>query len=129
MDSKGEYDQVLIFYFKSLEIEQKFYPEIHSNVAITYESIGLVFYSLGEYDLALEYLFKSLEIEKEDLPENHPDIAITYSNIDSVYKSKSEYEKALEYFFLQNRMEILVLFFIQKVNSTKLLKIFLNKSI
>jgi tetratricopeptide (TPR) repeat protein len=95
---RGEYEEAITFYEKSLEIYKKTLPPNHPNLAKCYGNIGLVYYSMGEYSKALSYYEKDLEISQQSLPSNHPDLAASYMNIGSVYYSMGEYSKALSYY-------------------------------
>ena len=94
---QGKYEEAAKYNHKSLEIKKKGLPVDHPHLAITYNSIGMVCYSMGEYTKALEYNQKSLEIRKKSLPVNHLDLATSYNNIGGVYQDMGEYTKALEY--------------------------------
>jgi tetratricopeptide (TPR) repeat protein len=97
-DDQGEYAEALIFYEKTLEIEQKTLPSNHPNLAISYNNIGNVYNNMGEYSKALSYYEKALEIYQKSLPPNHPNLATSYNNIGLVYDNMKEYSKALSYY-------------------------------
>ncbi|CAF4280173.1 unnamed protein product, partial [Rotaria sordida] len=62
----------------------------HSDLAQSYNNIGLVYYNMGEYSKALSSHERSLEIKKIALPPNHPDLAKSYNNIGMVYDNMGE---------------------------------------
>ncbi|CAF1458504.1 unnamed protein product, partial [Adineta steineri] len=52
-DDKGQYDQAICFYEKSLEIKQKILPENDASLATCYNNIGGVYKNMGDYSKAL----------------------------------------------------------------------------
>ena len=51
--NQGEYKEAITFYEKSIEIEKKVVPLRHSNLANSYDSIGMVYNNMGENSKAL----------------------------------------------------------------------------
>jgi tetratricopeptide (TPR) repeat protein len=96
--AQGQYKEAIIFYEQSLEIDQKYLPPTHPNVATSYNNIGLVYDSMGEYSKALSSHEKALEIRQKTLPPTHPILASSYNNIGIVYRKMGEYSKALSYY-------------------------------
>ncbi|CAF1356566.1 unnamed protein product [Adineta steineri] len=96
--NQGEYDEALKFYKKSLEIQQKYLPPNHPNLALCYKRIGLVHNNMRKYAKALSSYEKALEIQQNSLSANHPDLASSYSDIGKVYNDMEEYSKALSYY-------------------------------
>ena len=97
-DDQEKYREAIEFYEKSLEIEQKYLPSTHPDLAASYNNIGTVYKNMNKYKQALSYYQKVLEIQQMTLSTNHPNLATTYSNIGAVYDEMNEYEKALEYY-------------------------------
>ncbi|CAF3749208.1 unnamed protein product [Rotaria socialis] len=95
--NQGEYQQVVTFYEKDLEISQKTLSADDPELAARYNNIGAVYKNMGEYSKALEYYEKSHEIWEISLPPTHPNLATSYNNIGAVYYNMGEYSKALEY--------------------------------
>ncbi|CAF4594239.1 unnamed protein product [Rotaria socialis] len=93
--NQGEYQQVVTFYEKDLEISQKTLSADDPELAARYNNIGAVYKNMGEYSKALEYYEKDLEITKKALPPTHPDLATSYNNIGQLYEGMEEYSKAL----------------------------------
>ena len=95
---KGEYEEAITLYEKSLEIYKKNLPPNDSRFAASYTNIGVVYDNMGEYSKALSYYEKDLEISQKSLPSNHPDLGASYTNIGIVYDSMGEHAKALSYY-------------------------------
>ncbi|CAF1503160.1 unnamed protein product [Adineta steineri] len=95
--SQGKYEKALIFYEKSLAIDQKTLPTNHPHLANSYNNIGAVHADMGNYSKALLSHEKALEIKQQSLPPNHPDLACSYENIGLVYDSMRTYLEALSF--------------------------------
>ena len=96
--SKADYREALKFYQKASEIQQKYLPPNHSDLATTYNNIGFVHKSMGEYSKALEFYQKTLDIRQNSLPPNHPDLAQIYNNIGQMHENMGAYSKALDFY-------------------------------
>ncbi|CAF1337668.1 unnamed protein product [Adineta steineri] len=92
---QGEYQEALIYYEKSLAIDQKTLPSNHLNLAFSYNNIGLVYDDMGDYPKALTYYEKALAIKQQSLPSNHLNLGASYNNIGVVYDNMGDYPKAL----------------------------------
>jgi tetratricopeptide (TPR) repeat protein len=95
---RGEYEEAITFYEKSLDIKQKTLPPNDLSFASTYNNIGMVYDTMGDYPKALLSHEKALEIQKQSLPLNHPNLATSYNNIGIVYQNMGDYPKALSYY-------------------------------
>ncbi len=106
---QSKFDDVLIYWKKTLKIQVELLGEKHVDVAWCCNALGIIYKNKFEHDKALEYYFRSLEIYKELLGESHTRVATIYNNIGILYKNKSEYDKALQYYFksLEIRKELL----------------------
>ncbi|TET90784.1 MAG: tetratricopeptide repeat protein [Methanomassiliicoccales archaeon] len=91
---KGEYDEALEHYEKSLEIMSMMGDE--EGVARSLNNMGNVYLHRGEYDKALEQFHKSLGIAEKsgDLGL----IARFLGNIGALHHHKGEYDKALQHY-------------------------------
>jgi tetratricopeptide (TPR) repeat protein len=94
-DDRGEYQQAIRFYEKSLEIEQRSLSPNYPNRAMSYNNIGVVYKNMNDYPKALLFYEKALAIRQQSLPPTHPDLATSYNNIGVVYDSMGDYPKAL----------------------------------
>jgi tetratricopeptide (TPR) repeat protein len=97
-NAQGQYKEAIIFYEKSLEIDQKTLPPTHLNLAGSYNNIGLVYRKMSKYSKALSYYEKALEIQQKSLPPTHLDLGGSYNNIGMAYYNMGEYSKALSYY-------------------------------
>ncbi|CAF1395930.1 unnamed protein product [Rotaria sordida] len=103
--NKGQYQEAVAFYEKSLEIKRKTLSEDHPSLANTYNNIGLAYKNMGDYSKAVEFNKKTIKIKEKALSPNDPDLALSYNNIGGMYKNMGDYSKALE--FYQNSHKIL----------------------
>jgi tetratricopeptide (TPR) repeat protein len=94
-DDQGEYQEAIIFYEKSLAINQQSLPPNHPDLASSYNNIGTVYAKMSDCPKALSYYEKALAIKQQSLPPNHPDLASSYNNIGMVYHNTGDYPKAL----------------------------------
>ena len=76
----AQYREALKRHFMALVLDQQKHGENHSDVATSYNSIGLVYENLGEPEKALEFYQKALNIRLQVYGKNHP-------NVQSVLKS------------------------------------------
>jgi tetratricopeptide (TPR) repeat protein len=97
-DDQGEYADAIIFYEKSIKINQEILSPTHLDLTASYNNIGKVYRKMKDYPQALSYFEKALEIRREVLPSNHPDLAVSYNNIGLVHSNMGEYSKALLYY-------------------------------
>ncbi|MHA2251003.1 MAG: tetratricopeptide repeat protein [Candidatus Kariarchaeaceae archaeon] len=91
--TRGELDESLLFFEKSLNIRKELGDEIE--IAAIYNNIGLVYFNKGNYELALEYNNKSLSIRQE--VGHKQDIATSFNNIGVIYHEQGELDQALFY--------------------------------
>ncbi len=79
--NKGDKDKALKYYEVALEIDKKFYPNEHPDVAIDYNNIGAVLAYKGNFDKAIDNYKKALSIEKRFHGEEHPNLVFCYHNL------------------------------------------------
>ncbi len=97
-DSKGEYDRVIEYFEKALEILRDVFGEMHPEMAIIYDHLGKAYASEGDYDSAIKYYKKMLEIELKASGGDSSQIAKGYDNLGKAYFFKGDYDKALEFY-------------------------------
>jgi tetratricopeptide (TPR) repeat protein len=95
---KGDYDQAIKFYNKSLSIKIANFGENYSDVAKTYNNIGVIYMDKGKYSQAIEILNRALTIWLSTFGENHPHVTATYNNIGYSYMRNGNYDQALEFY-------------------------------
>ncbi len=92
--SKGEFDDALRNYEKSLEVMEGI-SELRG-IAAALNNMGIVYHRKGEQDKALDFYGRSLMlVEKIGYKQN---MATTLNNIGNVYLNKGRPEKALEFY-------------------------------
>ncbi|CAF2109290.1 unnamed protein product [Rotaria magnacalcarata] len=101
---KGQYQEAIAYYEKSIEIKRDTVEEDNTSLALTYNDIGLVYSTIGDYAKALEFNEKSQKIYEKGLPPNHPDLATSYNNIAAVHYKMDDYSKALEFYEKSNQI-------------------------
>lgn len=67
---------------------------MNSNIAITYNNLGSVYWRLKQYDNAIKYTQKSLNIYKRIYGEKHPNFALEMANLASILADMGDLEKA-----------------------------------
>ncbi|MCP4346204.1 MAG: tetratricopeptide repeat protein [Desulfobacterales bacterium] len=97
-DMLGDYQKVIKWTEKALELDLKNFGDNHPNVAIRYNNLGGAYNSLGEYGKAIGYFERALDIIKENYGEQHPHVAGSYNNLGMTYDSLGEYGKAIGYY-------------------------------
>jgi tetratricopeptide (TPR) repeat protein len=81
---KGDYSKALSSHEKALEIEQKSLPPNHPDLATSYDSIGLVYYTMGDYSKAILFFERAVDIGQRSLPANHPNLQKWKKNLETV---------------------------------------------
>ena len=91
---KGNYDEALGYYQRSLEILE----EINNIKGMTkaYNNMGIIYKNQGNEKKALEYYHKCLKISEEIGDKKA--IAKAYSNIGNIFRGQGNHKQALEYY-------------------------------
>ncbi len=92
--NKGNLSQALMYYQKSLKIQQEFGE--NKGVSTTLNNIGLIYKNQGDIPKALDYYHKALKI-REEIGDKYG-IAQSFNNIGFIYNNLNNIPKALEYF-------------------------------
>jgi len=79
---------------KALKLAKK--NNLNSNIARSYNIIGISLHKRGEYAKALENYLKTIKISEEIEDENR--IASTKNNIGAIYERIADFDKALQYY-------------------------------
>lgn len=93
-ENRGEYEQALDWYRKSLVIEEELGNR--DGMASSYHHLGIVAQELGDYDQALDWYQKSLAL-KEELG-NRAGIASSYHQLGIVAQGRGDYDQALDWY-------------------------------
>jgi CHAT domain-containing protein/tetratricopeptide (TPR) repeat protein len=95
---KGNLDLALFNFNKALNVFRSVYQtEKHTDVAMSYNSIGEVYERLSNYKKAYEYYEKALSIRLNIFGERHVNVAKGYNNIGSIERIQKNYTDAAEY--------------------------------
>lgn len=81
----GQYDQALKYTKIQLDIDQKSLPDIHPFRALTYSSIGKLYYHIGDFTQAMIFQRKALEIRQKLYPADHLDVIDSWAEIAVLY--------------------------------------------
>ncbi len=103
---KGDYDNAIAFYLKSL----KKFEELRDKqgMSVSYNNIGIIYDNKGDYDKAIAFYFKSLDIteyilsEAKELSEKQnaqKGMSNSFANIGIIYEEKGDYDKAIAFYF------------------------------
>ncbi|MDF2966160.1 MAG: hypothetical protein K0Q51_1548, partial [Rickettsiaceae bacterium] len=98
---KGNYEQAIECYNKSLFINLKNYQLNPDNYGVAINSCNLakVYGHMGDYEKAIEYYNGALDIFLKDYNKSFifDKIGIIMSSLGVIYRNKGEYEKAIQY--------------------------------
>jgi tetratricopeptide (TPR) repeat protein len=94
----GKYNFAKKYYFKALEIREKILPVNHPDLAVSFNSVGVILRINGDYKDAEHCFKKALEIRKVALGEDHSDYAMTLNNLGSLNKIMGDYQAAEQYY-------------------------------
>ncbi|CAF1467839.1 unnamed protein product [Adineta ricciae] len=96
--NQGKNDEALLFYDKSLEIQQRTLVTDHILLITTHSSIGLVHDHMASYSTALQSYEKALQVMRENLfnPNSHM-WATIHNNIAMLYERMGNYSKAVQF--------------------------------
>ncbi|CAF1261586.1 unnamed protein product [Didymodactylos carnosus] len=97
LDRAGNYAQAMVEYEKTLAMQQRLFPEGHSDLGETLGGIGLVYDNMGKYDLSIEKHLQALAMGEKTLPKDHVHIAEALNNVGLCYFKMGKSDLALEY--------------------------------
>ncbi|CAF1044322.1 unnamed protein product [Adineta ricciae] len=96
--NRGEYQKAIVYYEKSLAINENSLSSTDPELAKSYNNIGNVYFNVGDHRRALQSHEKALAILQQALVPNHPTLASLYNNIGAVYSMTGDCGKALSYY-------------------------------
>ncbi|CAF1447003.1 unnamed protein product [Adineta ricciae] len=106
---KGQYEEAITLFRKSLELRLMSSSPNHPHVASYYNNIGAAYSHMGDYPKALSSYKQALKIQLQSLPPNHPHVASSYNNIGNAYSHMGDYPKALSSYEQALKIHILSL--------------------
>ncbi|KAA1243213.1 tetratricopeptide repeat protein [Aquimarina sp. RZ0] len=83
---------------KAKEIRLKIFDSTHTEVALSYNSMGHILKEQDKFEDAMEYYQKALEIQLSNFADNDYRVADCYHNIGTIHRIMAKYEKALEFY-------------------------------
>ena len=92
------YDKAIKSYERALKIYLESPNKSYSNIATSYDNLGVVWLSKEDYDKAIDYQEKALEIRLELPHENIEDVALSYNNLGTSFHLKRDYNKSIIYY-------------------------------
>lgn len=99
VSQKGKYKEATHNYLQALRLYKES-PEEGSNVATTYNRLGLLHDDMEEYQKSISYFMEGITFLENNPPKSGTDVFnlfITYSNLGSVYQKTDSLDKALHY--------------------------------
>ena len=96
--AQGKYAEAVIYYEKSIGIQEKQIPPDDRDLAMSYNNIGSAYFSMGDCVKALSSHEKALAIRQQSLPPTHPELAMSYHSIGNVYDYMGDYSEALLFY-------------------------------
>lgn len=94
----GDYKRAIGYFEQALAIDKKSFADVHPNVAIRLNNIGMAWQGLGDYKRAIGYYKQSLGIDKKFFGDEHPKVAIRLNNIGLAWQDLGEYKRAIGYY-------------------------------
>ncbi|CAF4539185.1 unnamed protein product [Rotaria sp. Silwood2] len=92
---RKNFDQALILFHKTWEIQLKCLPPVHTQTAILYNSLEHTYLGKNNYYEALQMYKKALEIGQQCWPSTHPEISQAHGNIGNICRLLKDYTRAL----------------------------------
>jgi tetratricopeptide (TPR) repeat protein len=89
-----KYNQAEVFYLSALELNELFFGNNHSSIAVCLNNLALIREAQGRYQEAESFYLSSLEMYECLLGKEHPFIATSLNNLAILYRSQRNYEKA-----------------------------------
>ncbi|ETO10488.1 hypothetical protein RFI_26889 [Reticulomyxa filosa] len=97
-DDKGQYDQAINFYKKSLHILLLLFGIQFSIVAQIYHNLGIAYYYKGQYDVSISFYQKSLNIRNNIFQNLNKDIGGSCWNLGLSFEQKGDIKMAYQYY-------------------------------
>jgi tetratricopeptide (TPR) repeat protein len=91
-----DFDKALLWYQKTLVIQEKMLGNGHPDTTVTYNNIASIYENKGDYAKALEWCMNNLRICEKIFGKEHLNTASAYNNIALIYSRQGDYDKALK---------------------------------
>ncbi len=93
----GEYTKAINYYSYALALFENSQNPPKKNIFITYNNLGLAYYSVGQWEKSLYYYLKSIKISKEN---SFKDLGVTYYNAGFACQKLGKFKEANQYYLL-----------------------------
>jgi tetratricopeptide (TPR) repeat protein len=93
-DEKGDLQQALVHYQKSLDIDMTYFPKDHAQLAPTYANLACLFEKQGKFELAMEHYRYALNIELKSPYPDQIKIATRYMNMGDLFRQLGRFQEA-----------------------------------
>jgi tetratricopeptide (TPR) repeat protein len=93
-EEKGDFEQALTHYRKSLDIDMTYLPKDHFQLAPTYANLACLYEKQGKFELAMEHYRLALTIELKSPYPDQQKIATRYMNMGDLFRQLGQFEEA-----------------------------------
>ncbi|XP_078362824.1 uncharacterized protein LOC144646975 [Oculina patagonica] len=92
-----DFNAALSYLQDALDIRTKLFGEEHGDVAVSYNSFGIVNNDIGKHDQAKEFHEKALNTRIKLYGEEHADVAKSYNNLGNVCSDIGQHDQAKKF--------------------------------
>lgn len=92
------YSEAIGYLTQLVTIEEKCLGKDDMELSNSYNSMGMLYYTIGNYPKSLEYYKKNLAITEKVLGKENIATASSYNNLGLLYEGMGDYVKALDYY-------------------------------
>jgi tetratricopeptide (TPR) repeat protein/tRNA A-37 threonylcarbamoyl transferase component Bud32 len=94
--TRGEYEEAKAYHLRALEMRERLFGPIHSDVATSLGNLGELCRLLREFEEAEEFFSRALAIREQILPGKHVKLGVTYLNMGELAFDRGDYAAAEE---------------------------------
>jgi tetratricopeptide (TPR) repeat protein len=84
---QGEYTEAIIFYEKSIILNQRILSPTNSDLTILYNNIGMMYCKMNDYSKALSFFERVVNTGQRSLLKNHSLLQLYKENLESVKRN------------------------------------------
>lgn len=93
---RGNFKSAMNILLKAKDIQETLLKDNKTDLANTYNNIGLVYFYLNDYSLAIKYHRKAHKIREQYYGKKHHEVALSYHNLGAAYSAIGDYKNALK---------------------------------